>query len=460
MTKSAFFSIKRAAKQKGFIAVTFAVMATVLVGFAGMAVDTGYMQWNKRRVQLAADAAAMGALRELEKNAYGEVLVTAGRNDASLNGFTNGVNQTTVEIHNPPISGAYSGDNLAVQAVVRRNFPTLFMRIFGQNSIPIAADAVARTTTNLGNIGGCIFALNKTMKNALNINGTSLDLFTNCSIVVESTHGEAFTMGGGAILNLGHEARVGVVGGWSLLGQTQIRDISYSPPQPRSPEHIEDPGDPFAAMPEPSVSNVSDLTIRANNGVTYSKNSPPAQYKIWPGVYCGGIKIGDTNGIEYTFMPGVYILAGGGLDVGSSAKAKGTGLMFYNTGSGGTNYTQWGCANRAYTPLSITGQGEVNLTAQTSGTFVGMLFFSDRKLGSGSGKYDQVVGGAGNYFNGALYFKRSNLKFAGGSSNTGYVVLVADNISIVGGGTLGNNYSTLANPNPFAPYSTGGGMVE
>src|SRR5690606_38679405 len=107
MTKRAFFSIKRAAKQKGFIAVTFAVMATVLVGFAGMAVDTGYMQWNKRRVQLAADAAAMGALRELEKNAQGDVLVTAGRNDASLNGFTNGVNQTTVEIHNPPISGAY-----------------------------------------------------------------------------------------------------------------------------------------------------------------------------------------------------------------------------------------------------------------------------------------------------------------------------------------------------------------
>lgn len=97
----------RSRRQRGFIAVTFAVMLTALVGFAGMAVDTGYMQWNKRRVQVAADAAAMGALRELEKGAQGNVIVSAGQNDAAMNGFTHGQNETVVTIHNPPVSGAY-----------------------------------------------------------------------------------------------------------------------------------------------------------------------------------------------------------------------------------------------------------------------------------------------------------------------------------------------------------------
>jgi len=455
-------------KQKGFIAVTYAVMITGLLGFCGMAVDAGYMQWNKRRVQLAADAAAMGALRELERS-NPDSLSAAGINDASLNGFTNGQNATVVEIHNPPISGAYSGDDRAVQAIVRRNFPTMFMRIFGQNNVSIAADAVARTTTTQGTIGACIWALNPTMKNALNISGTTLDIATNCSIVVESSHAEAFTMGGGPILRMGHEARVGVVGGWALLGSSQILDVSHTPPIDRSPEHIVNPGDPFVGLPEPSpvASNpgfvgATNLTVRGTS-VAYSKNNKPALNKILPGVYCRGLKISDTDDETFTFMPGVYILYGGGMEVTSNAKIAGTGVTFYSTGArtGGPN---WGCAGNAsqnaFEPLSITGQGGSTLAAPTEAgnTFKGMLFFTDRNISDN--RPNNVVGGSGSYFDGALYFKRTHLKFAGKSSTNGYLILVADQISINGTSQMGNNYTGLQEPNPFAPYTTGGGMVE
>ncbi len=458
-----FFGFPKSRRgQKGFVAVTFAVMITVIVGFAGMAVDTGYLQWNKRRAQLAADAAAMGALRELEKSADANTVSAAGLNDSSMNGFTNGANGTTVEIHNPPISGSYLNHAHAVQAIVRRDVPTIFMRMFGKNSVAVAADAVAETTTVLGNIGGCIFALNKTMKSGLNVNGTTVDVNTNGSVIVESNNSEAFTMGGGAIFKMGHEAKVGVVGGWSMMGQTQILDVSHDPPLVRTPVHIEDPGDPFIAMAAPNVSNVGNTTIRvASGGVAYSKTNQPADRKIWPGVYCGGISIGDTDEYTYTFQPGVYILAGGGFKVTSGdARVNGTGVTFYNTGTGGTAYGAWGCPNSDYTPIGLAGQGRLNFKAPTSGTFVGMLFFGDRNLGTGAGKSEQIVGGSDSIFDGALYFKKGNLKFAGRSSNTGYTVLVADNISINGTTTLGNNYTSLANPNPFAPYSTGGGMVE
>ena len=48
----------------------------------------------------------------------------------------------------------------------------------------------------------------------------------------------------------------------------------------------------------------------------------------------------------------------------------------------------------------------------------------------------------------------------GNSSSNGYTVVVADNISIEGTSAIGNNYSSLSQPNPFAPYTTGGGLAE
>jgi hypothetical protein len=444
--------------QKGFVAISAAAILTVTLGFAGMAVDTGYMQWNRRRVQLAADAAAMGALRELEKNRLQSV-ESAGLNDAAMNGFTDGVANTIVDIQRPPLTGAFANNTQAVQAVVKRNVPTLFMRIFGPNNILVTASAVGHIASSSGSIGGCVFALNKTMKSALQVTGTTV-INTNCSISVSSDDCDAFTLGGNAEIRLGAGANVGVVGDWTLLGQSEILDVSVNPAVTKCPVHIQDPGDPFATMATPSTINVTSTTIQASNGASYSKNSPPTANKIYPGVYCNGISIGDTNGATYEFQPGVYILAGGGLSLGSSAKASGTGVMFYNTGTGGTNYSQWGCGNKSYKPLAITGQGELNISAPTSGPFVGMAFYGDRLLGSGNGKFDQIVGNSSSTFNGAIYFKKGNVKFAGKSSTNGYLVLVADNITITGTSTLGNNYTVLGQPNPFAPFATGGGLVE
>ncbi len=451
-------AINNSRARKGFVAVTFAAMATVLVGFSGMAVDAGYMQWNKRRLQMAADAAAMGALRELEKSRSGDVLVNAGRYVAGLNGFTNGSNGVTVAISNPPTSGSFAGNTNAVQSRITRTFPTLFMRIFGQNSVSITALATAHTTVTAGSIGGCIFALNPTMSGAITITGT-VNINLNCSVVDESTSASAYSMVGNAYLNLGSGSKVGVVGGYSLSGGAAIYDTRTTPYTRMNPIQIQSPGDPFAAMPEPS-SNPSDpgyvgsLPIRvASGGVTYSKNNAPANNTIQPGIYCGGIKLGNTNGVSFTFAPGIYILAGGGLDVGSQALANGTNVMFYATQGG-----SWGCPNSSYAGLTMTGQGALHFVAPTSGPFVGMLFFQDRVHNvSGDSK---VVGGTGSTWDGAIYFKTTGVKYAGNSTSNGYTVLVADNITINGTSTIGNNYTTLSQPNPFAPYTTGGGLAE
>ena len=100
----------------------------------------------------------------------------------------------------------------------------------------------------------------------------------------------------------------------------------------------------------------------------------------------------------------------------------------------------------------------MTLSAPTSGIMEGMLFYMDRSITDT--RWNQIVGHSGNYFDGALYFKHSNLKFAGSNSTNGYMILVADQIAITGTSAFGNNYTSLANPIPFAPASTGGGLVN
>src|SRR5579872_6070265 len=132
------------AKQRGFMTIMYALMIFGIVAFAGLAVDVGYMQVARRQAHAAADASAMGALRELELGNISNV-VFAGKNDASLNGFTDGQNRTTVSINNPPLYGTYRGDPTAVEAIITRNVSTIFMNIFGERSVTVRARAVALT---------------------------------------------------------------------------------------------------------------------------------------------------------------------------------------------------------------------------------------------------------------------------------------------------------------------------
>ena len=118
-------------RERGFIAITSALLIVGMLAFTGLAFDVGYLEWARMTAQSAADAAAMGGLRELELGNATNI-ATAGLNDASLNGFTNGAAKTTVTINNPPLSGNYLGDSRAVEAIVTRTIPTFFMMILGR----------------------------------------------------------------------------------------------------------------------------------------------------------------------------------------------------------------------------------------------------------------------------------------------------------------------------------------
>jgi hypothetical protein len=234
-------------------------------------------------------------------------------------------------------------------------------------------------------------------------------------------------MEGAETLYLQNHSQVSVVGGAQLNGQTELWDtISNKQVQPVK---VTSPGDPLASIAAPTSG-----TVVSKSPVSYDMNNKPANDTLSPGVYCGGLTIGNTNGATFTMSPGVYIMAGGGLVLNSQAVVKGTGVTVYNTSSAG-----WGCSKSySYTPMTISGQVTATLSAPTSGALDGILFFGNRTGCAMVGScQDQINGGSTVVFNGALYFKSDQITITGGSSASGYLMLVADKIDINGNSTFG-----------------------
>lgn len=79
-------SIRTAAREQGSIAVPFAIMLPVLLGFIGMALDLSFIYSRKSELQQVADSVALAAARQLDgtlqgvNNARDAALAVAGQN--------------------------------------------------------------------------------------------------------------------------------------------------------------------------------------------------------------------------------------------------------------------------------------------------------------------------------------------------------------------------------------------
>lgn len=417
--------------RRGFVAITTAVMIIGLLAFAGLAIDIGYLELTRRRAQVAVDAAAVGASLEIQRGGDATARDAAARADSALNGFTNGVDSTTVVVNHPPLSGRLAGNARAVEVVVSRSVPTFFLGVVGQNGATVRVRAVGR----VGAGTACIFALNKHLGGSMTISGSTVpDAY--CDALVSSDSSYAYNMNGGARLNLGNHARVGVVGGWepdhpNVWDTIDNRQVD--------PVRTVDRGDPLAHVAAPTLGS---LPVQAGNQTGVGPGDTAA---LNPGVYCGGMDIKGTVNLA----PGTYILAGGGLSSNAQAVINGTGVTFYNTSSVG-----WGCPGgvRAYGDIGINGGATLNISAPTSGALAGMAFFQDRTVTSTS--VHKFNGGANMIIDGAIYFPRSPMQFTGNSSNSGYTYLVADTIEFTGNSTLRNNTSSLAEGSPLRVVAT------
>jgi Flp pilus assembly protein TadG len=410
---------RRDGRQAGTILVMVAILMLALIAFMGLAFDASYMYYYKRRVQTAADAGAIAGAQELLHGRPTEVTIAA-RKDAQLNRFTHGVGGITVEVNNPPLSGTRVGQSSFVEVIVAEPRPTWFMNIVGVSSATVRARAVA----GLGESQGCVYALNRDTSNSNNgifANGTTNSTFS-CGVF---SNANFRTTGGGCI----------VAPSASYSG-TYVNSGSGSTCGPAEVGHGVPVADPMEGRYTlPATSPCSHNNYRETSGTNIT---------LTPGVYCGGIDLGGSLG-NVTFSPGTYVLAGGGLRLGSSVNATGTGVTFFNTFPG-TNTSQ-------YREITINTSGNVALSAPTSGANKALLFYQDPRVAWASNNGSTITGSSTSTFNGILYFPTTDLTYSGNSSSTsdtaGYTFLVAYNLKISGSAQVHSDYTALGGSSPF-----------
>jgi Flp pilus assembly protein TadG len=434
-------------RRRGSIAILGTLTATALFGMLGLTFDAAYLYHLRREAQIAADAAGKAASIELQNGSSNDTVKAQAKAESANNGFTDGTNGVTVTVNKPPVGGNWAGNANAVQVIVTQTVSTSFMQVLGAANAQVVAEAVGGLQSGTN----CIYALNPSANNAFVESGGTSNVQANCGVIVDSSGSQAFVVSGGATFSA---SAINVVGGVADTSGTDKCGtnctVTNSPNAPITGVTAEP--DPLKNIAEPTVGACTYTGLGTLTGGSAAPSVTPAitgngtstsPFVFSSGTYCDGFKI---SGAYATFGSGTYIIKGvsgsnQSFNISGTSNVSGSGVTFFITASSASNYK----------PIAISGGSTVTLTAPTSGTLSGMLFFQDRTLtGVNSNNQESFTGGSNMLLSGALYFPLDNLVFSGGSTaHPDYTILVADTVTFSGGSALNNDYSSLNQGSPI-----------
>jgi hypothetical protein len=155
--------------ESGQTLVTTALASAVLIGFMGLAIDVGVLFRAQRKVQTAADAAAIAGA--LEYYYHGSTnAASVAKTAASNNGITD-TNQVAVNI--PPVNGWHTGASF-IEVIITQPNPTIFFHtmsnIMGANNFGLV-NVDARAVGGIVPGKDCMISLNPTADDALDVQG-------------------------------------------------------------------------------------------------------------------------------------------------------------------------------------------------------------------------------------------------------------------------------------------------
>ncbi len=351
-----------------------AALGIVLMGFAGLGIDMGYMRYQKRIEQTDADAAAIAGADDIDTGGIPSAAVNAyaslhGGFSGDLNVDTcpppapaPGVGSIAITVNSPPCSGPHDPNNDLtsasnyVEVYVSKVQPVFFMRVLGVKPQTVTARAVAAKLG--GGVGsGCLYALG-----AQGIDGTGTLTAPACGIVDNGNFNSNDTGGGGtATINA---MTFGVAG----------NNSSCNGSNPCPTLNMAAPSDPLA----------------------YLNNLAPPQGTPLSGTLING---------PFNFPAGTYVI-NGNLAFGPNAVITGNAVTFYLTNGAS---------------VTTTGNPTVQLTAPSFGTYQGILFYQ-----APTDNMPSSLGGNGSsYYNGALYFPNGQLTLSGSFSGA---IVVANTV--------------------------------
>jgi Flp pilus assembly protein TadG len=321
--------------RSGSVALVFGLTLPVLLCAVGMAVDYGNWLRQGTLLQVASDAAALAAAKELavathhgkdRLKAVAQAIVEAKFGSARSAGV---VVATTVR------------DKTIVEVVVSQPRQDHFTGLFNIAPGTLSKRAVA---TSSGERKLCVIALDEASRETIYLKSNSWLMAKDCDVYSNSKDARGVYLDNGIRVTADLTCSAG---GFDGQGRTDGKRLTDCP-------RISDPLSERAA---PSVG-----PCKYTNHAVIDQGSSGARHKLTPGTYCGGLFIGGHSVVE--LAPGEYVIKDGPLVFDSNADIKGNHVGFFLVGSTAT--------------LQFLGNARVDLTAPKDGSLAGLLFFEDR----------------------------------------------------------------------------------
>ncbi len=318
-------------ERSGTIIVKFALLIPIVAVITGSTIDYAMLVHYKSRLQLAVDAAAMSAAKELSladarTDDVNTVVAASVESLMNANGDPELATNLTTTVRRSP---------LEVEVRANQRPPAFFGFSLGLTNAIIEAHAVARV---VGRPNICVLALEDSAPGAVWLVTSARLTGNDCSVFSNSTSSTSIAVRDNAMM----EAK-------SICSAGGIDESGTISPAP----YLDCPqfDDPLASRPEPVIGPCTHSELVIGNETR----------TLHPGVYCGGLKISGTSNV--TFEPGVYIIKDRRFLLGDTAAISGNGVSFF-LGAG--------------TFLYFGPETSVSLEASKAGPLAGLLFFGSR----------------------------------------------------------------------------------
>ena len=415
------------------LAIACACMPLV-VGCAGLAVDT--IQWTlwKRQLQRAADSAAIAGVYDRSSSAGSTTTVPATvDHDISVNLHTwMGLKSGYPVVDYPADSGVMQWQ-VHVQLAVEQRLP--FSSLFMSSPPTIIANATAASVPSGGD--ACVNAREPSAsKTGINITGNAGIYMPDCVMYSNSPSTNSAAAGGSSSVTA--EAVAGVGG---IQESNNWHVDAYRPYSPQI-------DDPFAGV-TPSSSDMhcvgAVLDQDTNLAAAASSNT-----NCWSSLR---VNSGTTLNLDSYVNPmnpnKTFYINGGDAFIQGNLTCTGCTIVL-------TNLDQT-AASPTIGQFKVNAGSNVNMTAPTDGTFKGLAIYQDRRA-TDSSPGNKINGNQSSIIQGAIYFPNSQLDYNGtGTTSAICTEFVARRVIFSGNSTTTNKFKKLADCSAFG--LGGGGSV-
>ncbi|HWJ59511.1 MAG TPA: Tad domain-containing protein [Sphingomicrobium sp.] len=405
------------------LAIACASMPLV-VGAAGLAVDT--IQWTlwKRQLQRAADSAAIAGVYDRSSSGGSTATVPATvSHDTELNLHTWMALKSGYPDVSYPTDTSVMQYQVEVKLGVQQSLP--FSSLFVSTAPTIIATARAASVPAGGD--ACINARETSAsKTGVNITGNAAIYMPDCVIYSNSPSTNSAAAGGSSSVTA--EAVAGV-GGIQESNNWKVQ--SYRPYSPAI-------DDPFANV-QVDTTQMKCYSAEADDKTDWAA-AKAAGYNCW-----SSMKSGSNKSIDVPADFGPIYINGGDITLQGDFNCTGCTLVLTNSDPLSNTIGQ----------IKSNAGANNNITAPTSGTFKGIAIYQDRRA-SDSTPGNKINGNSGSIIQGALYFPKSELDYNGsGTTDAICTMFVARRVNFSGNSATSNKFKKMADCGAYGLPSGG-----